>query len=147
MSNTLAITIAVGVGLVAVAAAALLTRGSALVDTELRFRSPLEETALRGEHLNDLLAAMSDQGYAASAVTADGARFDRRHRPAWTIYVAVLLWPLGLLALLRVKRVGLQVRSEPAEDGGTLVVVAGTLTQALRERLRYVLGAPEDRDR
>ena len=144
MSNTLAITIVVGLGLVAVAAAALLTRGSALVDTELRFRSPLDATALRGEHLNDLLAAMSDQGYAASSVSADAARFDRRHRPAWTIYVAVLLWPLGLLALTRTKRVGLEVRVEAPEGGGTLVVVAGTLTQALRERLRYVLGAPED---
>ena len=143
MSNTLAITIVVGLGLVAVAAAALLTRGSALVDTELRFRSPLDETALRGEHLNDLLAAMSDQGYAASAITADGARFDRRHRPVWTIYVAVLFWPLGLLALLRVKRVAVHVRADPTE-GGTLVVVAGTLAQALRERLRYVLGASED---
>ncbi len=144
MSNALVITIVVGVGLVAIAAAALLTRGSALVDTELRFRSPLDGAQLRREHLNDLLAALSDQGYALSAVTAGSARFDRRHRPAWTIYVAVLLWPLGLLALLRVKRVSAQVRAEPTEGGGTLVVVAGTLTQALRDRLRYALGAPED---
>lgn len=144
MSTTLAITVVVGVALVAVGAAALLTRGSALVDTELRFRSPHDLAQLRETHLNDLLATLTGQGYGLSAVGSDTARFDRPHRPAWTIYVAVLFWPLGLLALLRVKRVSAQVRAEPSEDGGTLVVVAGTLTQALREQLRYVLGAPED---
>ena len=144
MSNALALTIVIGLALVAVGAAALLTRGSALVDTELRFRSPLDATGLREEHLNDLLAAMSDQGYGLAAVGEDTARFERRHRPAWTVYVAVLLWPLGLLALLRVRAVSARVHVEPVEDGGTHVVVEGTLTAALRERLRYVLGAPED---
>jgi hypothetical protein len=90
---------------------------------------------------------MSDQGYAASAVTADGARFDRRHRPAWTIYVAVLLWPLGLLALLRVKRVGLQVRSSRPRTAGRWWWSPERSRRRCASGCATSSGAPEDRDR
>jgi len=47
VSDALVVTLIVGVALVAVAAAAALTRATTLVDTELRFRSPLDADGLR----------------------------------------------------------------------------------------------------
>ena len=136
MSDSLLVILAsVGAVLVVLVLVAILTRGSTLRDVEMRFSSPLPPVALRDEALNGLLALMAAEEYALSEAGAGRLAFQRRHRPAWTIYVAVLLGPPGWLALLRRKWVRVTV-SVADDAGGSAIVADGTMTLRLQRALR-----------
>ncbi len=136
MSQTVLVLLAsAGVILAIAAIVAFATRGSTLRDVEMRFSSPLVPLALRDEALNGLLAITAGEEYALTQV--DGARliFQRRHRPAWTIYVAALLGPIGWLALIRRTWVHFAVTVDEVDEGSA-IVAEGTMTLRLQRALR-----------
>lgn len=136
MSETLAVLLAAGGVVLAIAAVvAFVTRGSTLRDVEMRFSSPLAPDALREEALNGLLARAAAEEYALTAAGGSSLTFQRLHRPGWTIYVAVLLGPIGWLALLRRKWVHMTVTVTEVEDGSA-IVADGTMTLRLQHALR-----------
>jgi hypothetical protein len=61
-------------------------------------RQPPEEVAL--EILHDIAPPLRGYGYELADRTRDRIVFVRTRRPAWTIVVAVVFFPVGLLALL-----------------------------------------------
>ena len=62
--------------------------------------------------------------------------FERMERPMWTIVVAVLLFPLGLLALAHRSRSQVVVAASSVEHGLTAVDVFGTAPLAVRRAVR-----------
>ena len=66
--------------------------------------------------------------------------FVRLRRPAWTVVIAVLFFPLGLLALLVTYReVGTVVLTQ-RQDGGSTVRVRGYFAPKLLEQVREAVG-------
>jgi hypothetical protein len=133
-AELVAVLASAGVILATIAVVAVVTRGSTLRDVEMRFSSPLTPPALRDEALNGLLGVMVAEEYALASVEDARLTFVRRHRPAWTIYVALLI-PLGLLALLRRKWVRVDVEVTAAGEGSA-IVARGTVTRRLQHALR-----------
>lgn len=133
------IIVAVVVLAVAVTAVATLTRGQALVELEARFRTPLAPAQARSEGFATLLELMADEEFALVTAGPDRARFQRRARPLWTLYVAAILWPFGLLALSR--RTWIVVDVELRPDGvGSVVLLTGTVPARLWDRLQWTFG-------
>jgi hypothetical protein len=56
-------------------------------------------------------------------------------RPAWTIVIAIILFPIGLLALLAKDRVTARIHAEAAPTGGTRVRLDGAVADAAARRL------------
>ena len=135
MSPELWAAVYLGALLAIIVAVTLATRGSALRDVEMRFSSPLRPDELRDEALSDLLSVMADEEFALAGVDGATLTFRRYDRPRWTFYVATVFWPLGLVALLRRRRIGMTVRVA-ATDEGSAIVAAGTMTRRLNARLR-----------
>ena len=131
-----------GVIIAIVVVVTLLTRGSALIDVEMRFSSPLAPDRLRDQALDDLLALMAAEEYALRDTRDRTLTFTKAQRPRWSYYVAALTWPfgpllwiVGLLVLRR--RRWTQVTVTASEAGsGSAIVAAGTMTLRLNRRLR-----------
>jgi hypothetical protein len=139
------VTIVLAVVAVVAVAVAVLTRGQALLEVQARFRTPLDLGAARTEGVPILLEAMAAEEFALSGVEDGRARFVRRYRPRWTIWVAALLWPLGLIALTRRSWIAVDVELQPADDGqGSIVLLDGTVSQRLWDRLEFALGRRQD---
>lgn len=130
-------TVAVVLGVVGVAVAiiAYLTHSQGLVEVEMKFTTPLTAAEVRQQGTAVLLPLMAHHQFALREVDGDLAIFQRLHRPRWTFYVAALLWPVGLLALYRRIWIRTAVRIGPAPEG-SVVIVEGEMTLALREALR-----------
>ena len=62
--------------------------------------------------------------------------FERSERPTWTVVAAVLLFPLGLLALAHRSRSQVVVAASSVEHGLTAVDVFGTAPLAVRRAVR-----------
>jgi hypothetical protein len=82
-----------------------------------------------------LVAAVRELTAAGYRATDDEHVLVRRVRPVWTFVVAVLLFPVGLLALLviRTRTVTLEVRELPG--GGARLVAKGAGPRTLAARL------------
>ncbi len=120
----------------------LLTRGSVLVDAEMRFSSPLAPVLLREEALGDLLALMAREEYALSAAGDDRLVFTKAQRPRWAYYVAAptwvfgpLAWLVGLFVLRRRRWLRLTVAIADT-GGGSAIVADGTMTVRINRALR-----------
>ncbi len=136
-----------GVIVAIVVVVTLLSRGSVLLDVEMRFSSPLSPAQLREEALDDLLGLMAREEYALASVAGEELTFIKRQHPRWTFYVAALTWPfgpllwiVGLLVLRRRRTVSLAVRAVAGEGGGSAIVAEGTVTRRLQEALRGFFG-------
>lgn len=125
-----------GVALFAIGVVTTATRGESLGEVELRFSTPLSAQEIRDRGTGVLLPVMAHHGYALQEVDGDDlAIFVRVHRPRWTFYAAALAWPVGLLALARRIALRAAIRIERADEG-SVVVVEGELTAALRHAIR-----------
>jgi hypothetical protein len=69
--------------------------------------------------------------------------YARDERAAWTIVVAVLVFPLGLLALLVRSRSHVVVQASRVEHGVTAVDIYGTAPLAVRRAVRDLAATPE----
>ena len=86
--------------------------------------------------VRDVFAQLTGLGYAPQQEEPTRRVFVRSQRPAWAIVVAVLLFPLGLLALLYEQRSQVVVSAATATDGLTSVEVYGTAPLAVRRAIR-----------
>jgi hypothetical protein len=92
-------------------------------------RRSREDVAL--ELLHDVGPPLRSYGYELAERTPERIAFARPRRPAWTIVVAILFFPVGLLALLYTTRE--QITIDLARRGGETVCLAqGVAPLAIR---------------
>ena len=70
-------------------------------------------------------------GYELRERTPHRLVFERSRRPIWTIALAVLLFPVGLLALIYTDKARITIDLQPAGNG-TLVAASGVAPLAVR---------------
>jgi hypothetical protein len=68
--------------------------------------------------------ALARHGYELS-IRRSALVFRRRRRPGWTIAIAILAFPVGLLALLHTESDKIVVEIEPSGSGGTALLAHG----------------------
>ncbi len=97
-------------------------------------RSEVAESAGRvvGRLLDELVEPLHHEGFRLARHGAQGATFERRYRPAWSILIALLffwlLWPLLVLFVTRGAVIDVSV--EPVGDGAR-ITAAGSATSAV----------------
>jgi hypothetical protein len=88
------------------------------------------------EVLGDVVTRLTGLGFVPQEEQPTKRVFVRSERPTWTIVVAVLFFPLGLIALAHRARSQVVVSASPAGHGMTAVDVFGTAPLAVRQALR-----------
>jgi DUF1707 SHOCT-like domain len=86
---------------------------------------------------------LAGSGYHPETEEPSKRVYVRDERAAWTIVVAVLLFPLGLLALLARSRSHVTVQASEVERGVTAVDIYGTAPLAVRRAVRDLAATPE----
>ena len=79
-----------------------------------------------------VVPAMLRYGYTLDERSADRLVFSIRRRPGWTIAVAVVGFPVGLIALAHTVDERVVVDLERGRDGGTSLTAYGTAPLAVR---------------
>lgn len=97
-----------------------------------RLTSPLPPERVRERVLAQLAPLLDGRGYSLRTLDARAVVFEREERPGWTIAVAVLVFPLGLLALSQRRSCRIVVAFAPARGGGSEITIYGTAPLALR---------------
>ena len=86
------------------------------------------------ERVRDLIAPALDRiEYHLEQDRAGTFVFVRRYRPTWTYWVAVLLFPVGLVALLDRREDRITVRLRPTSGGDTVLLAYGRAPLAARK--------------
>lgn len=88
------------------------------------------------EVLGDVVTRLTGLGFVPQQEQPTRRVFVRSERPTWTIVVAVLFFPLGLIALAHRARSQVVVTASPTEHGMTAVDVFGTAPFAVRRAMR-----------
>ncbi len=90
---------------------------------------------VRAEAMRSVVPRLIAEGYQLE--TNDPALLvaARKHRPGWTVAVAVLAFPLGLAALLHEDRSQIAISIDEGDDE-TVVTVSGTASLAVRRAVR-----------
>jgi hypothetical protein len=88
------------------------------------------------EIVGDIFMPLAGTGYKPREEDSTRRVFARTHRPPWTILVAVLLFPFGLIALMYREVSQVVVNAASAEHGLTAVEVYGTAPLAVRRVVR-----------
>jgi uncharacterized protein DUF1707 len=86
-----------------------------------RWRSPADARLTQRELMTFVVPPMERWGYDLTQRWDARLRFERRRRPLWTIAVAVLLFPFGLLALLYKEQERITIDLDEDEHGTNLV--------------------------
>lgn len=86
--------------------------------------------------LSEVATPLTGLGYEPTQEEPATRVFLRSERPAWTIVVAVLLFPFGLVALLYRERSQVVLKGTRTEHGLTAVDVYGTAPLAVRRTIR-----------
>jgi Domain of unknown function (DUF1707) len=86
-----------------------------------RWHSPADAKVTMRELMTFVVPPMERWGYDLTQRWDGRLRFERETRPIWTILVAVLLFPFGLLALLYKDRERITIDLDEDENGTTLV--------------------------
>jgi hypothetical protein len=74
----------------------------------------------------------------ASRPTVDSLEVRSQAIPAWAVIVAILLFPIGLLALMAKDQMALLVRVVPAAEGGSTLFLSGSASQGLSKYMATV---------
>jgi hypothetical protein len=86
-----------------------------------RWCAPADATLTMRELMKYLAPPMVHWGYDITQRWDGRLRFERERRPAWTILVAIFLFPIGLFALLYKDRERITIDLDEAEHGTQLV--------------------------
>ena len=86
--------------------------------------------------LGDVFTRLAAFGYEPRHDEPAKRVFVRSERPTWTIVVAVLLFPFGLLALTYRERSQVVVSAAPTQHGLTAVDIYGTAPLTVRRAIR-----------
>ena len=103
------------------------------------WRAPAGADRAMGDLLTYVAPPLQRHGYELRQRTSHHLLFVRSRRPIWTIAVAVLLFPFGLLALLYQEEARIAIDLHPAGDG-TLVSASGVAPLAVRQAFRQLEG-------
>jgi Domain of unknown function (DUF1707) len=103
------------------------------------WRAPSDPERVIHDLLRFVAPALNGHGYELRERTPDRLVFERSRRPAWTIVLAVLFFPLGLVALLHKDVARVAIHLSPAREG-TLVAASGTAPLAVRRAFRQLEG-------
>jgi hypothetical protein len=90
---------------------------------------------VREAALTDLAPSMGRAGYPLERQDERSFTFVRRYRSGWVIAVAILFFPIGLLALLAEKKTAMVLVTLEEVEGGTKVILTGEAWKRLREHL------------
>jgi hypothetical protein len=103
-----------------------------------RFRARWRAPVPRGEAAKDLLEyvvpPLHSYGYEVVQQTPEWIVFERRMRPAWTVLIAVLVFPIGLLALLHTERERIAIELVPRGDE-TVIIATGSAPLRIRRAM------------
>jgi hypothetical protein len=103
------------------------------------WRAPAGPESAMRELLTYVAPPLQRSGYELREHTPHRLLFVRSRRPVWTIAVAVLLFPFGLLALLYQDEARVAIDLHPAGDG-TLISAGGVAPLAVRQAFRQLEG-------
>jgi hypothetical protein len=96
-----------------------------------RWHSPADARLTMRELMTFVVPPMERWGYDLTQRFDGRLRFERETRPAWTILVAIFLFPFGLLALLYKDRERITIDLDEDEHG-TQLVATGIAPLAVR---------------
>jgi len=103
------------------------------------WRAPSDPERVVHDLMRVVAPALHGNGYELRERTPHRLLFERSRRPAWTFVLAVLFFPLGLLALLHKDETRVAIDVSPGRDG-TLVAASGTAPLAVRQAFRQLEG-------
>jgi hypothetical protein len=103
------------------------------------WRAPAGADRAMADLLTYVAPPLQRHGYELRRRTTHHLLFVRSRRPIWTIAVAVMLFPFGLLALLYQEEARIAIDLHPAGDG-TLVSASGVAPLAVRQAFRQLEG-------
>jgi len=101
------------------------------------WRAPATAERAMGDLLAYVAPPLQRNGYELRERTPHRLVFVRERRPIWTFAVAVLVFPIGLLALLYKDEARVVIDLHPAGDG-TLVSASGVAPLAVRQAFRQL---------
>jgi hypothetical protein len=96
-----------------------------------RWRAPAGREAARADFIEFVVPPLSTYGYRLVERGPDRLVFERRLRPAWTLLPAILLFPIGLIALLHTSTERIAVEFIPRDDE-TVVIAQGVAPLPVR---------------
>jgi hypothetical protein len=98
----------------------------------VRWHSPADARATMRELMADVVPPMERSGYDITQRWDGRLRFERESRPAWTFVVAILVFPIGLIALLYKDRERVTIDLDEFDDGTTQLVASGVAPLPIR---------------
>jgi hypothetical protein len=100
-----------------------------------RIRTAKDVAAVRDAAMRTVVAELIADGYRLTSQSPTSFVLERTYRPAWTFVLAVLVFPLGLVALLHTDSSQVVIHLE-SSGSGTLVQVSGTARRPVRRAVR-----------
>jgi hypothetical protein len=85
------------------------------------------------EILSKLAPRLADYGYELVVQSPTGLVFECKARPPWTILVAVIAFPVGLIALAVKRDERIVISLEPESDDSTTMIVHGKAPRRVRK--------------
>lgn len=109
---------------------------------EFSERKVLDERVLEvNERTLEVVAPQLEKvGYVLTEQAPGAYVFVNRYRPAWAWWLAVLTFPVGLLALLQWYEDRITIRTRPLSDGRTLLLAHGRAPLAIRRAFAVIDG-------
>lgn len=90
---------------------------------------------MRDSAMRTVVPELIADGYRLTSQLPTTLVLERTYRPGWTFFLAVILFPLGLVALLHTDSSQVVIHLEPA-GSGTLAQVSGTARRRVRRAVR-----------
>ena len=103
------------------------------------WRAPTSAERAMGDLMAHVAPALAGHGYALSERTPYRLVFVRERRPVWTIVLAIVLFPLGLLALIYKEREQISIDLQP-QGASTLVSASGVAPLDVRRAFAALEG-------
>jgi hypothetical protein len=99
-----------------------------------RWRAPVPRAQAAEDLLEYVMPPLRTYGYELVQQTPEWLVFERRMRPAWTVLIAVIVFPIGLLALLHTERERIAIELiDRGED--TSIVATGSAPLRIRRAM------------
>ena len=100
-----------------------------------RIRSANSVAAVRDKAMRTVVPELIADGYRLTSQSPTSLILERTFRPAWTYFLAVIVFPIGLVALLHTDSSQVVIHLEPLGDG-SLAQVSGTARRRVRGAVR-----------
>jgi hypothetical protein len=99
-----------------------------------RWRAPVPRAEAAKDLLEYIMPPLHTYGYELVQQTPEWLVFERRMRPAWTVLIAVIVFPIGLLALLHTERERIAIELiERGQD--TSIIATGSAPLRIRRAM------------